>query len=165
VKQFNRYWSTGVAFAFQLLVMVCQAQAPQPAHDMVSSAAAVNWRPARGLPSGVGVVVVAGDPSQEGQDFVLRLKLPDGHRVAPHWHPSDEHLTVLAGTFLVGMGEKWEPGALTALAVGGFMRMPAKAAHFGTTKGETIVQIHGRGPFVTNYVNPADDPQKKTGSQ
>ena len=30
------------------------------------------------------------------------------------------------------------------------------------TKGETIVQVHGMGPFEIHFVNPADDPTKKT---
>jgi hypothetical protein len=34
--------------------------------------------------------------------------------------------------------------------------------HFGQFKGETIVQVHGVGPFKVFYVNPADDPAAKT---
>jgi len=39
--------------------------------------------------------------------------------------------------------------------------MPKEIRHFASCIGETIVQLHGMGPFVNNYVNPADDPEKK----
>ena len=27
-------------------------------------------------------------------------------------------------------------------------------------EGETILQLHGKGPWTITYVNPADDPRK-----
>ena len=39
--------------------------------------------------------------------------------------------------------------------------MPRGMRHFAWTKGETIIQVHGVGPFDINYVNAADDPRKK----
>jgi len=32
--------------------------------------------------------------------------------------------------------------------------------HYAWTDGETVVQVHGQGPFAITYVNPADDPSK-----
>ena len=39
--------------------------------------------------------------------------------------------------------------------------MPAGAPMFGFTKEETVIQLHGVGPWGISYVNPADDPRKK----
>jgi quercetin dioxygenase-like cupin family protein len=93
--------------------------------------------------------------------YVLRAKLPDGYKVPPHWHPSDENVTVLKGTLLVGKGEKLDPATMEELPAGSFMRMPKTMRHYAMAKGETIIQVHGIGPFDVNYVNPADDPRKK----
>ena len=53
----------------------------------------------------------------------MRLWLPDGFKVAPHWHPKVEHITVISGTFNLGMGEKFDqaggremPAGTSALA-------------------------------------------------
>jgi len=42
-----------------------------------------------------------------------------------------------------------------------FASIPANHAHYAMARGQTIVQVHGLGPFVLTYVNPADDPTKK----
>jgi hypothetical protein len=39
--------------------------------------------------------------------------------------------------------------------------MPARMPHYAQFKKGAEVQVHGMGPFVINYVNPADDPSKK----
>jgi anti-sigma factor ChrR (cupin superfamily) len=93
--------------------------------------------------------------------YVVRAKLPDGYKLPPHWHSSDENVTVLKGTFLIGTGEKFDPSKTEKMPTGSFMRMPKTMRHFAVAKGETIIQLHGIGPFDINYVNPADDPRKK----
>ncbi len=70
-------------------------------------------------------------------------------------------MTVLAGTVAIGMGEKWDDAALKNLAVGGYASLPAEMRHFFTARSAATIQVHGDGPFAVNYVNPADDPQKK----
>ena len=112
------------------------------------------------LPAGAKVAVLMGDPGKPGP-FILRIKAPSGYRVMPHWHPTTETVTVLSGTFNIGMGDKWDDKALTGLGSGGFITMNAKARHFAICKGETVVQVSGTGPFVINYVDPSDDPSKK----
>lgn len=112
------------------------------------------------LPPGAKMAVLAGDPSKPGI-FVVRLKAPDGYRVPPHWHPTAEYLTVISGTFNVGMGNKWDDKAMTPLGPGGWATMNAKAPHYASAKGETILQVGGMGPFVLKYVDPKDDPMKK----
>jgi hypothetical protein len=123
---------------------------------------AVKWGPApASLPPGAQVAVLVGDPGKAGAPYVLRVRLPDGYKVPPHWHPSDENVTVLKGTFLIGKGEKFDPSKTEELPAGSFMRMPKTMRHFATAKGETVIQLNGVGPFEINYVNPADDPRKK----
>jgi hypothetical protein len=122
----------------------------------------LKWGPAPpGLPKGALLAVVAGDPSKKGMPFVFRAKMPDGYKVAPHFHPGDENVTVLKGALLIGRGEKFDADKLETLPAGSFMRMPKGMRHYAAAKGETIIQVHGTGPFDITYVNPADDPRKK----
>jgi hypothetical protein len=140
-------------------------QSPAAPHAVLT-AAEVKWGPASpALPPGASGALISGDPAKEGQPFVLRVKFPDGYQIAPHWHPTDEHVTVLQGTFLIGMGEKFDKAALKSLGVGGYAHTVAKMPHFAAAKGETIVQVHGIGPFTLTYVNPDDDPRKKTSAK
>lgn len=122
---------------------------------------AIKWGPApRSLPPGSQMVVLVGDPSKPDMPYVLRAKLPDGYKVPPHWHPTDENVTVLQGTLLIGKGEKLDPSKMEELPAGSFGHMPKTMRHYAMAKGDTIIQVHGIGPFDINYVNPADDPRK-----
>jgi quercetin dioxygenase-like cupin family protein len=107
--------------------------------------------------------VVSGDPATTGAPFVMRLRYRGAVRIPPHWHPADENITVLSGTFMVGMGERFDEMSATELQAGAYALMPKKMPHYAWTKGDTVVQVHGLGPFTINYVNPADDPGKTTG--
>ena len=111
------------------------------------------------FPAGAKFAVLAGDPGKTGP-YAVRLKMPDGYKVAAHWHPTDEILTVISGTFSVGMGDKLDISKGKALSAGGFAVAPARMNHFAWTTGETEVQVHGMGPFKLVYVDPADDPTK-----
>jgi len=120
-----------------------------------------NWGPAPPIfPPGAQFAVVQGDPSVAGEVFTVRLLFPNGYVLAPHTHPKDEYVTVLRGAFLAGMGEDFSEAALTPTKAGGFVEMPADAAHFAKMLGITEVQVHGIGPFQLTYVHPEDDPTK-----
>ena len=122
----------------------------------------LKWGPAPpGLPSGAQMAVVSGDPSKAGGSYTIRTKFPDGYKVPPHWHPNDENVTVIQGTINLGMGDKFDESAAKALPAGSFALMPKNMRHFAFASGETIIQIHGTGPFTITYVNPADDPRRK----
>jgi quercetin dioxygenase-like cupin family protein len=126
----------------------------------------IEWGPAPPvLPPGSRVAILVGDPSQPSVPYVLRAKLPDGYKIPPHWHPTDENITVLQGTLLIGMGERFDPTVMEEMSASSFVCMPKAMRHFATAKGETIIQVHGLGPFDFNYVNPADDPRKKEGKK
>jgi len=123
---------------------------------------AIKWGPPPpGLPAGATVGVLSGDPGTPGSQFVLRAKMPDGYKVPPHWHSIDENLTILQGTLLAGHGDKLDPAAAEPLGPGSFVHMPKGMHHFVIAKGETIIQVHGVGPFDITYINPSDDPRKK----
>jgi ketosteroid isomerase-like protein len=134
--------------------------APAATHAMVA-AAELKWGdPPPVLPAGARLAVVSGDPSQAGP-FVVRLQTPAGYRIAPHWHPGVENVTVLAGAVALGMGEQFDESKMTTLPVGGYGSLPAEMRHYFMAKSAATIQVHGMGPFVVNYVNPADDPSKK----
>lgn len=99
---------------------------------------------------------VAGDPNAERTPFVVRLRCADGAKIPAHWHPTDENVTVLKGTFLIGMGETFEESKLQTMNTGNFTTVPKEMRHFGLSKGETIVQVHGVGPFKVNWVTPSE---------
>jgi quercetin dioxygenase-like cupin family protein len=108
---------------------------------------------------GVEITVLSGDPAKAGI-YTIRLRLADGTKIPPHWHPEDEHVTVLRGTFMAGMGDKFDDAALQELPAGTYVMMPKNVHHFAKASGQTVLQLHGQGPFVMNYVNPEDDPAK-----
>jgi len=112
------------------------------------------------LPPGAKMAVVSGDPSQ-AVPYVVRAQIPAGYRIAAHWHPTDENVTVLSGTVAVGMGDKFDEAALKDVPTNGFFVAPADMRHFFAARTAATIQIHGIGPFAINYVNPADDPSQK----
>jgi hypothetical protein len=112
------------------------------------------------LASGAKFAVLEGDPGKEGL-FTMRLWLPDGFQIKPHWHPAVEHITVVSGTFHLGMGDAFDTAKTKALPVGAFAFMAPKMNHFAWAKGDTVIQLHGVGPWQINYLDPADDPRKK----
>jgi ChrR-like protein with cupin domain len=110
------------------------------------------------LPPGAKIALLEGNPAKEGP-FVLRLSLPDGYRIAPHTHPKRERVTVISGRFHIGMGDKFDPAKGTAMPAGSFGTWAAGMKHYAWSTGETVIQLHGTGPWTIEYVNPADDPR------
>jgi quercetin dioxygenase-like cupin family protein len=82
-----------------------------------------------------------------------------GYKIPPHTHPTAENLTVISGTFDIGTGDRVDEAAGKALEAGGFVVLPAGMKHYAWSTTETVLQIHGKGPFEIKYVNPADDPR------
>jgi quercetin dioxygenase-like cupin family protein len=152
------------------LVAAAAAQTPQkekpagkaPAKHAVVTAGDLKWGPAPpSLPPGAEAAVLDGDPTKPGP-FVMRAKFPAGYRVPPHWHPTDENLTIISGSFAVGTGDKLDEASMKTLGAGDFVHMPKQMHHYAMAKEAATIQIHGTGPFAITYVNPGDDPRKKT---
>ena len=128
-----------------------QAQTPET-HNIVHIRD-LKWIP---IMKGCDLAVVSGNPDAEGKPFVLQIRCTDGTVIPAHWHPTDEYLTVLSGTFLIGMGDKFDKSKLQPMNVGDFIVTPHEMRHFAMVKGENSVQVHGVGPFKVNWVNPAE---------
>lgn len=167
-----------ISLLLPTLLLAQTATAPKKSSSTAKAAAGpvvvtpdkIQWGPAPPIfQSGAQFAVLSGNPAKPGP-FVVRLKLPDGYRVMPHWHPTAETVTVLSGEFRVGMGSKFDESGLTTLPPNSLAVVPAHHNHFAMAKGETEVQVNSMGPFKLVYVNPADDPShgqaspaKKTG--
>lgn len=132
----------------------------QGAHHMMVDPAKLNWTAVPSLPPGAQLAVIEG-AMNEAAPFTVRLKFPANYRIPPHSHPAVERVTVLSGTFHMGMGEKFDNAGAHALTAGGMAIMQPRTPHYAFTTGETIVQLHGTGPWGVNYVNAADDPRNK----
>ena len=120
----------------------------------VLRAGSLAWQPEKSLPPGAESVVLEGDPSKPGL-VILRLKMPDGYRVPPVWHPAADRFTVLSGTYHLGVGATFDKSRTVALSAGDFAWLSPAAPHYGWCTGETVLEITGLGPFVTNQVSPA----------
>jgi hypothetical protein len=149
------------AVALAPLVGAAVAQPSEaPPHSLVT-AAELKWgEPPPVFQKGASFTVVSGDPGKTGT-FVVRLKMPVGYKIAPHWHPADERVTVLSGTFALGMGDTFDKAAMKDLPAGGYALLPAAMRHFAMATTAATVQVEGLGPFALTYVNPADDPSKR----
>jgi len=127
---------------------------------VVSQGDRLAWKAGpRALPAGAEIAFLVGDPTKEGP-YVVRLRFPSGYKIAAHTHPNDENVTVISGTFHIGMGSKLDETKGEMLKPGGFAHMPTGMQHYAWTSQDTIVQLHGIGPSGVIYVNPADDPRK-----
>jgi quercetin dioxygenase-like cupin family protein len=129
-------------------------------HPLLASAAAVKWGPPPPMfPAGAQFAVIDGDPAAKAL-VTVRLEMPAGYKIAPHWHPTDEHITVLSGTLSIGMGDTLDIAHGKTLRAGGYAVAPATMHHYAWTKTGATIQVHMIGPFAITYVNPADDPSQ-----
>jgi quercetin dioxygenase-like cupin family protein len=134
--------------------------AAAPTHTIVLPAG-IQWgAPPPVFEKGMSFAVISGDPGKEGL-YVVRAKLPAGYKINPHWHPTDEHVTVLSGTFAIGMGENFDAKTMTKLGVGGYVMLPAQMRHYAMATTAAVIQVHGMGPFALTYVHPEDDPSQR----
>ena len=149
-------------------LVVALVQSPLRAQDAASThatavvvpAGTATFGPAPDvLPAGAKLAVLEGDPTKAGT-YTMRLWMPDGYTIPPHFHLADEHVTVVDGTFLVGMGATLDPSKFTALAAGSFGMLPPRMQHYARAKGTTVIQLHGIGPWGLTYVHSSDDPRK-----
>jgi hypothetical protein len=131
------------------------APAPQA---VVALAENITWGPAPAiLPAGAKLAVLEGDPTKPGR-YTMRLSMPADYRIPPHFHNAWEHVTVLEGSFNVGMGDKFDASAGTVLRAGSFGALPPGMRHFAWTTAPAVIQLHGEGPWGLIYVNEADHP-------
>ena len=170
MKKIVVLFSVILVVALSFVIAAEQKENPKTANKETSKATAtaehkifgpteLTWADAPpGLPPGGKMAVLEGDPTKKGS-YTVRLQAPNSYKIAPHTHPTAENITIISGTLHLGMGDKFDESAAHEMIAGSFAVMPAGMKHFVWTTGETIVQIHGEGPFEIKYVNPADDPR------
>lgn len=112
------------------------------------------------LPPGARMAVIEGSFNKSGP-FTVRLKFPANYRIPAHWHPIKVTVTVISGTFHMGLGDQLDTTKGKALPAGSIFEMPAKIHHFGWASEETIIQEHGIGPLSVNYLSRTDAPRQK----
>lgn len=144
---------------------VPQAEAAMPAHadgHVLLAPSAMQWGDAPPfLEPGVQLAVLSGDPGKSGW-FVLRLKAPAGYTIALHWHPTDEHVTLIEGDVSLQMGDVTGKN-VHDFTQGSYVLLPARMHHLATTRGGAVLQVEGMGPFEINYIDPKDDPRLREG--
>jgi quercetin dioxygenase-like cupin family protein len=151
--------------ALAMLLAVALQQARLSAEDTQSAdmrlypPTTIEWKegPAA-LPPGAKMAVLEGDPTKEGP-FVVRFQFPDGYHIRPHTHPKTERVTVISGILYLATEEAVDRTSAKKLPAGSFGYWPAGMKHTAWSEGETVIQLHGIGPWQINYVNPADDPR------
>src|SRR3972149_6651051 len=153
----SRYVASAVAVA--LFAGVAASWAQSSDHRMISPSD-LKWVDVPSLPPGAKIAVIEG-PMSEAVPFTVRLKFPANYRIPAHWHPAVERVTVLSGTFNMGMGDKLDTEKSMPLAPGSVMILQPKANHFAWTGEEAVVQLNGIGPWGITYVDAADDSSKK----
>lgn len=152
-------------FGILSIAVQVKAQMPgmtqMPADHIMVMPDEITWADAPpSLPPGAKAAVIEGDFKAVGL-FTMRLKLPANYMIKPHSHPADEHITVIEGSFYMGVGEKFDEEAAREIPAGGFAVMLTGTRHYAFSKEGCIIQLHGIGPWGITYVNPADDPRNK----
>lgn len=142
-----------------------QEESPNPIVDsgpeqhLLYSSDAVEWQTAPpSLETGAEVAVLEGNPGEAGV-FTMRIRMPDGFIISPHWHPGVERVTVLSGDFHLGTGDVLNQDTAEHLAPGSYTSIPPEMHHYAIADGETVVQLTSVGPWEINYVDSADDPR------
>ncbi|HEX6242551.1 MAG TPA: cupin domain-containing protein [Polyangiales bacterium] len=128
------------------------AQAPDVDAAIQQQVSSIVFRPApAGMPPGVELAVLEGDPKADGI-FTLRLKAPPGFLLPPHTHPVDERVTVISGSVSVGFGSTVQKEQARAFPAGSFYVNPPGVPHYVFSDTGAIVQITGTGPWKVEPV-------------
>jgi hypothetical protein len=105
------------------------------------------------------IAVISGDPTQPGRS-TIELSMPDGYRMPPHFHPTDERVEVKQGTLLIGMGDRLDAKKTLPLAVGDTVNAPAGFHHYSIAKARTVVSVTFIGPYTITYVHAYESPRQ-----
>ncbi|WP_454743456.1 cupin domain-containing protein [Cupriavidus necator] len=152
--------STACALGALIMVPALAAEPATEGHISIIPSE-VKWTEAPSIGPGAKLAVLEGDLKQPAP-FTMRIKLPPNFKIPAHTHPVFERVTVLSGTLHLGIGETFDRSKARAYPAGGVTMMPAGMPMFAyTTSKETVIQIHGTGPWGISYLNPAEDPRKK----
>ena len=120
------------------------------------------WTPGPSvLPPGMEGVNLVGSATQPGP-FTNRMRWPAGYRLPPHFHNTAARVTVISGTLYLGMGARFDTAGARPLPAGSFVVVPAGHARFEWVREQTVIQTEAIGPFDITYIDPRDDPRRRT---
>jgi quercetin dioxygenase-like cupin family protein len=119
---------------------------------VILTPATIKWIAGTGADKGTFYAPLYGDPSKAGTQYAYRLKMPAGTKFPPHVHGRLEQVTVISGTFLAGLGSKWDATKMVALGPGSFAALPANVPHYAAAKTDVILELHGIGPEWTTML-------------
>ncbi len=155
-------FAVAVAIAVPDTARGAQNMQAEPSTPNSFMAGQIKYGPAPPLvPAGAEFAVLEGNPMGTSGDFTIRLKMPAGYKLAPHWHPNRENVTVISGALKVGMGDSFDQSKMTTYKQGGFVYLDPDMHHYAMASGATVVQVHGMAPFEFHYINPNDDPRNQ----
>jgi quercetin dioxygenase-like cupin family protein len=136
--------------------LVAPGAMAQSSVDLVS----LQWSNTTILPSGALAAVMSGDPSETGKSTVV-VSMPDGYRIPPHFHPSYEHVKVVEGALLIGVGDELDPKRTRVLAAGDTATASEGVRHFSIARGRTVVAVTFMGPYTMTYLRAEDAPRPR----
>lgn len=118
----------------------------------------LNWGPPpAGMPKGVKMIVVSGDPAKAGP-YTIHLRFAPGYKIGPHRHPTEEKIKILTGGMSFGMGPSKQAN-IRSMSRGSNAVVPASTYHFASTGVGATVEMTGTGPFRIDYAEAKDDPR------
>lgn len=121
----------------------------------------LKWTDAPGIGPGVQIAMIEGNLKVAGP-VTFRIKLPPKAKIPTHTHPLIEHVTVISGTFYLGIGDKYDEAKARAYPAGGITVIPQGMPMFAFVKEKgAVIQVHGIGPWGISYLNPAEAPGAK----
>ena len=121
----------------------------------------IKWGPGPGsLPPGSKALLLEGDPSK-AEFFAMRLMIPAGYKIPPHFHPVKERVAVISGKALLGFGDKFDKSSMREMDTGSYASMTPNSSHYVLAVEDTVLQLASIGPWKLTYVNPADDPSRR----
>ena len=144
-------WRTSMLF---ILVVLAAVSIRSQQISVAQQAGEGHVVPLKTFPPDQRFETVSGDPAKSGAPFVIRIHAEAGYIIMPHTHPVDENIVVVKGSWAVGMGDRFNRQALEPMEVGTYALVPKTMAHFALSKTDTIIQVHGIGPFTTQWVVP-----------
>lgn len=151
----------GAGFAIMLGTPAALSAADLPyrgeGHLMLDPAE-LQWSEIASMAAPAQIAVIEGNLSKQ-EPFTFRLKLPAGYRLLPHTHPAFERVTVISGTLHFAEGATFDRERTRALPQGGIAIMPPGTPMYGYVEEDTVIQLHGVGPWGIQYVNAQDDPR------
>jgi hypothetical protein len=137
-----------------VLAAVCVAAQTAGSEQRSADSHVVPLKPFTVVASDKRIEAIHGDRTKPGEPFVIRIHAEAGFVIMPHLHPVDENIVVIRGSWAFGMGEHFKKELLEPMEVGDYGFGPGKMAHFAFSKTDTVIQVHGVGPFLVKWVVP-----------